>query len=95
MGNPHWLTSGLIIFQLLHLVTSILITDEMRLHNDLFDKKDKKTPMPVADGEERQVKVTIGLTLNQVVDVVSSVKILFFCQPPGFVQYVEVSSPFC
>ena len=78
MGEIHWLTAWLIVSQLLCMAKSILVTDEMRLHNDLFDKKDKKTPMPVADGDERKVKVTIGLTLNQVVDVVSFYVIFCF-----------------
>ena len=41
------------------------ITDEMKLHNYLF-REGNLTAFPVANG---QVKVKIGLTLNQVVDV--------------------------
>ena len=46
----------------------IIITDETRLHRDLF--KSNRLVLPVADGQERKVNVTIGMTLNQVVDVV-------------------------
>ena len=55
-------------------ITATIITDEIRLHKDLF--KGDRIVLPVLDGAERKVRVQIGLTLNQVVDVVC-IKILF------------------
>ena len=61
-------TSAVILCQQLNVVENV-ITDETRLHKDLFS--DNRQVLPVNDTKERRVKVEIGLTLNQVVDVVS------------------------
>ena len=62
-------TSAVILCQQLNVVENV-ITDETRLHKDLFS--DNRQVLPVNDTKERRVKVEIGLTLNQVVDVVSA-----------------------
>ena len=62
--------TSVILCDKLDVAESIIITDETRLHRDLFN--DSKQALPVIDSKGKQVKVTIGLTLNQVVDVVSN-----------------------
>ena len=48
----------------------VIITDEIRLHKDLH-KNGISLLMPEEEGAMRRANVTIGLTLSQLVDVVS------------------------
>lgn len=55
----------------LHMMNAAIETHETRLHRDLFKVNRHVTPAAV-EGKGKKIKVVIGLTMNQVVDVVSS-----------------------
>ena len=66
--------TSLILCSKLETARATIITDEIRLLTDLF--ANRSTVLPVSHTgkpTERTVNVTIGLTLNQVVDVASVV----------------------
>lgn len=61
---------------LLLISAPVILTDEIRLHQTLLGNY-SSVQLPVMEGKDRQVGVQIGLTLQQVVDVVSYCSIYF------------------
>ena len=50
------------------------MTEEIRLHHDLFNNSGyDPSALPRKDGDDKPIKVLLGMTLNQLVDIVSIV----------------------